>query len=59
MMIPLTLFTITLCSLCGLVVYAVYSNERCDPISAHLVCKDDQVFSNTLINPVIFFSMLP
>ncbi|XP_065835137.1 sodium-coupled monocarboxylate transporter 1-like [Oscarella lobularis] len=43
MMIPLTLFTITLCSLCGLVVYAVYSNERCDPISAHLVCKDDQI----------------
>eukprot|EP00118_Oscarella_pearsei_P004451 m.19086 g.19086 ORF g.19086 m.19086 type:complete len:555 (+) comp27783_c0_seq2:201-1865(+) len=43
LVLPFTLLTVTLCALSGLVIYAVYAKQQCDPVGAHLICKDDQI----------------
>ena len=39
--LPLSIFAVSLCALCGCVIYAFYAD--CDPISAKYIKKGDQV----------------
>ena len=39
--LPLSIFAVSLCALCGCVIYAFYAD--CDPISATYIKKGDQV----------------
>lgn len=42
--LPLSIFAVSLCALCGCVIYAFYAD--CDPISNKQIRKGDQVMSN-------------
>jgi branched-subunit amino acid ABC-type transport system permease component len=41
LMLPLTILSVTLCCLTGLVIYAVYSD--CDPLAACHIKRKDQI----------------
>lgn len=44
---PLSIFAVSLCALCGCVIYAFYAD--CDPISDGRIKKGDQVIENKII----------
>lgn len=55
--LPLSIFAVSLCALCGCVIYAFYAD--CDPISNKEIRKGDQVMSNHFLQVDVIHKSVP
>ena len=55
--LPLSIFAVSLCALCGCVIYAFYAD--CDPISNKQIRKGDQVMSKHFLQVDLIHKSVP
>ncbi|XP_068732400.1 sodium-coupled monocarboxylate transporter 1-like [Montipora capricornis] len=55
--LPLSIFAVSLCALCGCVIYAFYAD--CDPISSNLIKKGDQILPYFVMHVLGSFYVIP